>query len=92
MEEAEAKEEFPPCVGFGRAVEEGGVTEWVSEVGAQQIGSETFRRLVGHLHSVLQDTDWKLFTWVTGQPQPEIWRQREPWRDTVEGCREKHLE
>lgn len=90
MEKAEAKEQFPPGVGFGGAVEEGRVTEWVSEVGAQQIGSQTFRRLVSHLHSILQDTDRKLFTRVTGQPKSEIWSQKEPRRDTMEGYEEKY--
>lgn len=90
MEKAKAKEKLLPCMGFGGAVKEGGVTKWVSEVGAQQISSETFRRLVSHLHSILQDTDRKLFTRVTGQPQPEIQTQRETERDMMEGYGVKH--
>lgn len=78
MEKAKAKEQLPPGMGFGGAVKEGWITEWVSEVGAQQVGPQTFRRLVSHLHTILQDTDWKLLAGVTGQPQPEIQRQIKP--------------
>lgn len=71
MEEGEAKQQLLPDDLFAGAVKEGGVRDRVTQVGAQQVGSQSFWRLVGHLQPVLQDTDWELVRWIAGQPQPE---------------------
>ena len=70
MEESETKQELLPDVLFLGADKEGGVGDGVTQVRAQQVGSYSFRGLIGHLQSILQDTDWKLVGRITGQPQP----------------------
>lgn len=60
MKEGETKQELLPNNLFLGGAKEGRVTDRVTQVGAQQVGSHSFRRLVGHLHSILQDTDWEL--------------------------------
>lgn len=71
MEKAEPKKHLLPQFLLLTAVEEGGIRNGVVEVGAQEVRSHSFRRLVGHLDSILEDADWKLLRRVTGQPQPD---------------------
>lgn len=71
VEEGETKQQLLPDDLFAGAVKEGGVRDRVTQVGAQQVGSQSFWRLVGHLQPVLQDTDWELVRRIAGQPQPE---------------------
>lgn len=66
MEEAKTKQKLLPNDLFFGAVKEGRVRDWVTQVGAQQVGSDPFRRLISHLQPVLQDTDWELVRWITG--------------------------
>ena len=30
------------------------IRDWIAQIGADDIGSQSLRRLIGHLHSVLQ--------------------------------------
>lgn len=54
------------------AVEELGVRDGVHEVGADDVGPETFGGLVGHLHPVLQDGHGEVGGRVAGQPHAEV--------------------
>lgn len=60
MEEAQAKQQLLPHFCLRAALEEHGVRDGVIEVGAQQVGTQPFGRLVGHFDPVLEDADRKL--------------------------------
>lgn len=70
VEEGETKQQLLPNDLFLRAAKEGRVRDGVTQVRAHQVGSNSFRGLIGHLQPVLQDTDRELVGWITGQPQP----------------------
>lgn len=71
MEEGETEQEFLPDDLFLGAAEEVRISNGVTQVRAQQIGSDSFGRLIGHLQSILQDADRELVRWVACQPQSE---------------------
>lgn len=54
------------------AVEKFRIVDGVIVVGPYDVEAQTFRRLVGHLDTVLQDGHWEGGGWVTGQPQAEV--------------------
>jgi hypothetical protein len=61
MEEAEAVEELRESLLLVRtAGVEVGVTDRVSHVGLEEILSETRRRLIRHLHTILENCHWEL--------------------------------
>lgn len=60
MEKSETEQELLPNGLFFGAVKEIWVRDGVTKVGAQQVGSNSFRRLISHLQSILQDTNWEL--------------------------------
>lgn len=55
------------------SVEEVHIRHWIAEVRPEDVESQSFRRFIGHLHSVLQNGDGELIGRITGKPQPEIW-------------------
>lgn len=57
---------------FGASPEELWVRYWVIDVGSDDIGLQTLRRLVGHLHSILQHGDGEVGGGVARQPHPEV--------------------
>ena len=59
--------------GFFAATEELWIGDRIGDIRSYDVGSHAFRRLIGHLDSILQHGDWEVRGGVGRQPQPEIW-------------------
>ena len=57
---------------FLTAIEEFRIRQRIAQIGPQYISLHSFRRLICHLHSILQYRDWEILWWVTSQPQSEV--------------------
>lgn len=66
MEKREPEEEFLPINGFSAALKELGVRDGVADIRAQQVCSQSFGGLVGHLQPILQNTDWEMLGRIAG--------------------------
>ena len=56
MEEAQTKQHLMPAEGALAAPKEAGVRDWVIEIRAQEVGAQTFGRLIGHLDTWVKQT------------------------------------
>ena len=59
VKEAQPKQKLPPWLSFIATFKELWVWDGVIEVGAQEVGTQPFRRLIRHLHSYIQENDDK---------------------------------
>mmetsp|Transcript_88509 Transcript_88509/g.205945 ORF Transcript_88509/g.205945 Transcript_88509/m.205945 type:complete len:206 (+) Transcript_88509:1075-1692(+) len=69
MEETQVEDQALEHRVVGATVEELFIGDWVHVVRARQVCSQTFRCLVRHLHSVLQDGDRELVGRIRCEPQ-----------------------
>lgn len=53
MEEAESEQELSPGARLVAAHEEIGVRDRVIEIGSEEVGTQAFWRLIGHLHTCM---------------------------------------
>ena len=74
MEEAQAEEQRLPSVRIRPAhpLEEGRVRDRVLDEGAEQVGAQAERRLVGHLDAVLEDGDGEGGRRARREPEPVV--------------------
>ena len=78
MEETEPKEQLSPDPGFVAPLEECWVRNWVVEVRAEQIGSQTLRRLIGHFHSCTVNRGIVRCALCVRVYHSGVWRQGNP--------------
>lgn len=72
VEEAQSEEQFSPSLWLIATVEEHLIVDRIVQVRTQQIGAQAFRTLVGHLDTVLQDSDWEQIGRVGREPETEV--------------------
>lgn len=69
MEQAQPKEQPPPGLWLGAGIE---VRVCEPIVLSQQVALQPFRGFQGHLHPVLEDGHWEVWTRHGGEPEPEV--------------------
>jgi len=72
VEEHKTEEQLAELLWLSGSIEELLVTNWVDQERVSQVGTETLWRLVGHLDTILQNSNWEVWRWVRSQPQSEV--------------------
>jgi len=72
MEEQESKQELLELDRHGVAVEELRFTDGRDSEGVHQVVLESLRSFVGHLHTILEDSNGELLSRVRSKPESEV--------------------
>ena len=61
-----------PAMGLFASVEKRWIGDGIVKIGSQEVGSQAFGWLVGHLYAVLENWDRELVGGVAGEPEAEL--------------------